>query len=234
VEVQGCASSPGDPHDCGSDPREARAPPLATHSQHRIVPRPDWLRGPRIIESDYSEDPHWPCDVLELPFACILEGDIELTPNLPVRILGETNATGLRNAFQPCGHVHAIAEDVATVENDVPDIDPNAELDPPFLRHVGIALGHAALDIDGTPDRVHYAAELSQQPISGVLDNPPTVLGYLGIDEGAQVVLELGVRALFVHAGQPAVSSHVCRQDGCEPSFYALDGQGTPPLQGGT
>jgi hypothetical protein len=55
-------------------------------------------------------------------------------------------------------------------------------------------LGHAALDIESTPDRIHHAAELSEQPISGVLDDPPTVLSDLGIDERAQMVLEPGVR----------------------------------------
>jgi hypothetical protein len=80
-----------------------------------------------------------------------------------------------------------------------------------------------------TAHRVHNAAELGQHPVAGVLDNPPTVLGDLGIDKKAQVVLELRVRALFVHAGQPAVTSHIRRQDGCEPSLYPLGGQGCSP-----
>jgi hypothetical protein len=90
----------------------------------------------------------------------------------------------------------------------------------------GIALGHSPLDIKGTPHRIHHAAELSQHPVTGVLDNPPTVLGDLGIDEGAQMVLELGVRPFFIQASQPTVSSHIGRQDGGEPSL-SFGGQGS-------
>jgi hypothetical protein len=84
------------------------------------------------------------------------------------------------------------------VEHDIADIDADAKLDPLLLWHIGIALGHAPLHIDRTTHHVHDAAELGQQAISGVLDNPPTVLGDLGIDERAQVILEPGVRALFI------------------------------------
>ena len=74
---------------------------------------------------------------------------------------------------------------VATVEHDIPNIDANAELDALFLWHLGIALCHASLNIDRTTHCVYDAAELSKQPISGVLDDPPTVLGDLGIDQGS-------------------------------------------------
>src|SRR5262249_7388949 len=109
-----------------------------------------------------------------------------------------------RSSISSRGHIHAIAEDVATVDHHISDIDANAELNPLFLRHVGIALCHAALNIDSAAHRVHDATELSKQPISGVLDNPPTMLSDLGIDERAQVILEPSVRALFVQAGQAA------------------------------
>jgi hypothetical protein len=62
----------------------------------------------------------------------------------------------------------------------------------------GVTLRHAALDINSAADRVHYAAELGQQPVSSVLDNPPTVLSDFGIEQETQVVLEPGVRAFLV------------------------------------
>ena len=75
----------------------------------------------------------------------------------------------------------------------------------------------------------HYAAKLSQHPVPGVLDDPATVFGNLGIDKSAQMGLKLDVRALFVHTGQPAVASHIGCQYGSEPTLDALAGQGTPP-----
>jgi hypothetical protein len=140
-------------------------------------------------------------DILQLLFTDILGRQLKLTPDLPLRILGDANATGFRNSFQSCCNVHPITEDVATVEHDIPDVDPNAELDPFLLRDIGVALGHAALDIDSTAYGIHNAGEHRQQPISGVLDDPPTVLSDLGIDEGTQVILKLGVRSLLIQAG---------------------------------
>ena len=182
---------------------------------------PDWLGGSRIIKGDL-EDPHWPCDVLELPFAYILEGDIELAPNLPVRVIRDANAAGLRQSLQTRRHIHAVAENVTSIDDDVADIDAHAELDALLIWHPGIALGHPALDIKSAAHCVHYAAKLSQHPVSGVLDDPATVFGNLGIDKSAQMGLKLDVRALFVHTGQPAVASHIGGQYGSKPAFDAV------------
>jgi len=82
---------------------------------------------------------------------------------------------------------------------------------------------HAALNIESTPHRIDYTAELSQHPVAGVLDNPSTVLSNFGFDQGAQMLNESGVRPLLVQTNQPAIPSHIGRQDGCGPSLY---GQG--------
>ena len=171
------------------------------------------LASSRNIKSDL-EDPHRPSDVLELPFACILECDIELAPNLPVRVIRNANASGLRQSLQTRCHVHAIAENVTSIDDDVADIDAHAELDALIIWHPGIALDNPALDIECATHCVHYATKLSQHPVSGVLDDPTTVFGNLGIDKSAQMGLKLDVGALFVHTGQPTVASHVGRQYG--------------------
>jgi len=168
------------------------------------------------------EDPHWTCDVLELPFADILEGDIELAPNLPVRVIREAYATGLRQPLQTRCHIHAIAEDVTSIDDDVADIDADPELNALLVWHLGIALGHPALDIKSAAHCVHYAAKLSQHSVPGVLDDPATVFGNLRINKSAQMGLKVDVRALFVHTSQSAVASHVGRQYGSKPAFDAV------------
>jgi hypothetical protein len=132
-----------------------------------------------------SEDPHRPRNVLELPFACILEGDIKLAPDLPMHFSGDANATGLRQALQTRCYVHVVAENIASIDDDVADVDANPELDALRIRHLGVALGHSTLNIKSAAGCVHYAAKLSQQPIAGVLDDTAAVFGNLGIDEGA-------------------------------------------------
>ncbi|WP_442893329.1 hypothetical protein [Bradyrhizobium sp.] len=126
------------------------------------------------------EDPHWPCDVLELPFAYILEGDIEFAPNLPARVLRDAYATGLRQSLQARCHVHAIAENVTSINDDVADIDANAELDPLLIGYPGIAPGHSALNVESATHCVHDTDKPSQHPVPGVLDDPLAVFGDLG------------------------------------------------------
>src|ERR1700730_3259976 len=139
-------------------------------------------------------------NVLHGLLASVPKGERHLIAHLLIGRAGDADATGLRNPLQPCGYVHAVAEDVATIDDDVADIDPNAKLDPLLLRHITVALGHAALNIEGTADRIHYTAKLSQHSIAGVLDNTAAVVGNLGIEKGAQVKLKLNVRALFILA----------------------------------
>jgi hypothetical protein len=166
-------------------------------------------------------------------FACVLEGDIELAPNLPVRIFGNTNATGLRNSLQTRCHIHAIAENVISIDDDIADIYAYPELDALLIWHLGIALGHPALDIKSAAQCVHYAAKLSQHPVPGVLDDPATVFSDLGIDKSAQMGLKLNVRALFVRTCQPAVAGHIGGQYGSKSALDAVLTRGShgPDLQ---
>ena len=61
-----------------------------------------------------------------------------------------------------------VAEDVSPLRDDVAEIDANAEFNAPVRRCFRIALEHAALDLDGTGDGVHDAAEFSEDAISSV------------------------------------------------------------------
>jgi hypothetical protein len=111
------------------------------------------------------------------------------------------------------------------VDDNVADMDADAERDLLRLGHRGVALRHAPLDLNGTAEGVHYARELNQHAVSGGLHDPTAVFGDLGVYESPAVRLELCKRALLVNAHQPAVSSDISRQDGCEASLYALGSQ---------
>ena len=118
-------------------------------------------------------DPHRPGDVLKLLFAGILEGDIELASRIFLYAARNADPARFREALETGRHIHAVAEDVAAVDDDIADIDANAELDPPLLRHVGIPLEHAALDLDGTAQRIDHARELGQHTVAVVLTIRP-------------------------------------------------------------
>jgi hypothetical protein len=89
------------------------------------------------------------------------------------------------------------------------------------LRHLGVPFGHAPLNIKRATDRVHNAAELGQESIAGILDDSPAVFTDFWIDYGAQMVCELGVCPLFVGSSQPAIPSHIGRQDSRQSTFNA-------------
>ena len=114
---------------------------------------------------------------------------------------------GSASRLQPSRHVYAIAPHIAAVDDDVADIDADSELDPPLLRHVGVAAHNGALNLDGTAYRSYRARELHQQPITGDPDNSASVLRYLGRDKFAPMCLPLGERAFLVSTDKPTVAS---------------------------
>ncbi len=54
------------------------------------------------------------------------------------------------------------------------------------------------------------------------------MLSDLGVNDCSTVGLKLGKRPFLISAHQAAVASHIGRQNGCKPAFYAL-GQREPP-----
>ena len=120
---------------------------------------------------------------------------------------------GCGDAFEARRDIHAVAEDVVALDDDVAEIDADAELDAPVLRHIGVALAHAALDLGGAGDRVHHARELHQHAVAGELDDAPLVLGDLGVDQLVAMRLERGKRAGLVSAHEAAVADHVGGQE---------------------
>jgi hypothetical protein len=79
-------------------------------------------------------------------------------------------------AFEAGGNIDAVAIDLPPVFDDVAEIDADAELDAPFGRHNGVALGHLELDIDRTAHRVDDACELDQEAVARGSDDAATAL----------------------------------------------------------
>jgi hypothetical protein len=98
------------------------------------------------------------------------------------------NPTRFRQPLKARRHVHAITPRVSAVDDDVADVDTHTELDPLFLRYVGVALVHGALNLDGTAHRGDNARKLHQQPVAGDPDNSAVVLVYLGSKSSRQCV----------------------------------------------
>ena len=132
------------------------------------------------------------------------------------------NASGLSEPLETGRNVDAVAVNCIGLANDVADMDADAELDAALRRHVGVARGHAALNIHRTTYGIHHADELNDHPVAGGIDDAPTMPGDFGINQFFAVCLELAKRALLVGTHQPAVSSDIGREDGCQSPPHAL------------
>ena len=128
-------------------------------------------------------DAHRPLDVLQRLLAGVLEGEIE-----PVADVSRTDCRkrqcrpALAMLSMPRRDVDASPIDVVVLEDDVAEVDADAELDAAVLRHIGVALAHPALDVGGAGHRVHHARELDQHAVAGELDDAALMLGDLAGD----------------------------------------------------
>ena len=108
-------------------------------------------------------DPDRLGNVLELRSAEIADRQIEPPLDLPIGVLGKTDAAGLGDAFQSRGDIDAVAHQIAVaLLDDVAQMDADAKLDAALGRQAGIALDHAVLHFDGAAHRVDDAAELDE------------------------------------------------------------------------
>jgi len=169
--------------------------------------------------------PHRPRDVLDLLLAHVLEGDFKLVAHLVAHHPADAEPARLGERFEPCGDIDPVAKNIVLVDDNVAEVDPDAEFDAPVRRHIGVALGHLPLDFDGTPHRVDDALKLDQQPVAGGLDDAAAMLANLWVDELAPMCLQPGERPLLIGAHQPAVAGDIGRQNGRQPSLDALAGQ---------
>ncbi len=143
-------------------------------------------------------DAYGPVDVLDLLVAAELISDGELPLDLIVGRAGDDDAAGLGQPLQPVGDIDAVAMDVVALDNDVAEVDADAELDPLVRRHAGVSLCLGLLDLDRATQGVDHAGKLDQQAVAHGLDQASAVLVDLWLKQVLKVGLETGARTLFI------------------------------------
>ena len=68
-------------------------------------------------------------DVLDRLLSHVLEAKAELVAHLIVDDAGDHDAAGIRQRLQARRDIDAVSENVVAIENDVADIDADAEFD---------------------------------------------------------------------------------------------------------
>ena len=91
---------------------------------------------------------------------------------------------GTAQRFEPGCIVDAVAEDVAILDDDVPDIEAHAKFDAALCRCRGVAGDHLALKLDRAAHRVDDAGELDKEAVAGRLDDANPMLVSFGLSYG--------------------------------------------------
>src|SRR5215831_6122602 len=172
------------------------------------VGRPGW-RSRGVSGYRDAVDMHRPRDVLDPLLAAVLEGKVEPVADLIAHHAADAHFARLGESFEARGDIDAVAVDIALVENHVAEVDADAKLDAPFHRHVGVALCHCLLDLDGATHRIDDARKLDEQPVAGGLDDAAPVLLDLRIPQLAPDRLQPGERAFLVGTHQPRIAGNV-------------------------
>jgi hypothetical protein len=73
-------------------------------------------------------------DILKRLLAHVFESEVELAHRILPDPGRNANAARLGQAFEAGGDIDAVAEDVAVLDDDVADVDANAELDASLRR----------------------------------------------------------------------------------------------------
>ena len=111
--------------------------------------------------------------------ATVLKQDIKLTFNLFVGCTRETDTAWIGDPFQSCSDVDAIAKNVITVDDDIADVDTNAQLDTFVCGHCTVALVHTALNFERATRSLNDAGKLDQDAVAGPFDDAPPMFGNL-------------------------------------------------------
>jgi hypothetical protein len=117
-------------------------------------------------------------DVFERLRTQSAEGECELAFDLVVGLTRNANSPALGYAFEACRNVHAVAVDVALVDNNVTEVHANAKCHSAVVGGAAIADGHSTLNLRRAFDRFDHAAELGQKTVAHQFDDATVMLGY--------------------------------------------------------
>jgi hypothetical protein len=166
---------------------------------------------------------HGLADILDLLFARVDELDAEVLVHLLPHGRRDANASGCGERLQPRGNVDAVAGDVVTLDDDVAEVDPNAEFDPLVGGDEQVARSHLALHLHGAAQRGRRARKFDQHAVAGRTHDAAAVLGDLRIDQLRADLPQPGMRAGLVALHEPRIADDVGDDDRGE---LAVDGHG--------
>ena len=143
-------------------------------------------------------DPDRPIDVLDADFAAVAESNVDPVADALIDDGGDADPAGLGERFQTRGDVDAIAVNIVALDDDVAQIDADAENDPRLVQGFVGQRTVGALHRQGTIHRIDHAAELDDGAVADQLYDAAVMGGDGGIEDYLPVMLERGQRTRLV------------------------------------
>ena len=179
-------------------------------------------RGPWCQRCAWDQDPirsHGLLDVPELPLPRIRESERQLAADVVVDRTGHEHAARLCQRLQPGCDVNPVTVDPAFVVDHISQIDADAKQHATTFGDPLVALGHHGLELDRALSGTDDAGKLSQDAVTGGVNDPPAVPADQRQDH-ALMRLEVPHGGGLIRVHEPAIPSNVGGQDGGEPEVY--------------
>jgi hypothetical protein len=123
--------------------------------------------------------------------------------------VGNADPARFRDGFETGGNVDPVAVNVLALDDNVTEMDADAEQQLSVFGRVAFSPRGGALDVYGALDRIDDTAELDQEPIAHGFDHPPPVFADGRVNNLAELIVEPGARPSFICAHETAVTNHV-------------------------
>ena len=150
-----------------------------------------------------------------------------------VDVFRDHHSARRRETLQPRRHVHPITVDRAVVaDDDIAEIDADAEMHPPMIVEAGVALAQRALNLDRRLDRLDDTVECRQHAVAGGIDDPP-IMAFHMRGKDVAILGERGHGGALVVGHQPAVAGDVGGENCRQASASLVSGHATPTNSSG-
>src|SRR5262245_13471552 len=133
-------------------------------------------------------------DVLQALWAHLDKEHVDLAAHLVESVVRNADAARLSQHLQAGSDVDPVTEYVVAVDNDVAEVDADAEGDALVLRHLRALGCNVRLYFDGTTYCIDHTRKFQQQPVSSGLDDATALLGNSRNDDFATQCFQPCVR----------------------------------------
>jgi len=160
-----------------------------------------------------SPNAYRPVDVLDSDLASILKANVNAVTDAFIDDGGDTNAAGFGQRFQPRRDIDAVAVNIVALDDDIAEIDADAQHDRRW-RAVGIRRQSGrALHRERAVHCIDHAAKLDNGAVANQFHNPPVVSGNGRVENDLAVPLQGGERAGLVGSHQAGIADHISSKD---------------------